>query len=469
MYNLKLELREKMFFGDNPENFLNIAMKELGEIEQKLNSNTDLAFDYAELIADLAIDMNSYLYNWKLKPAISEGILQESDLNHVISVYLEKVKIYGGQKLLDITNKEIEAVKNSQTRKISEGFDEGKLKTVYGHDLAYRLDFGLRRGARWVTTNPAKIILYENDYPHEFNRVMSSIKIENPGISAEDFASMVFVKIGGQSAKALRPIYELTDGEYGFVCVQVSPLNLKNTEAMVKQADYWWDKFKIELGVEDPNIVFKLPAVPHSVEAAKQLIDRGYRLCMTLNFSVTQHELFAEIIQKGKKTGYVVFMGGYLDDAVSKELIANGMDEEQAKDISKRASEAVIRKSYNNLKNKGFDKVSIMTAAVRGPWSMINSLSPGDGQPILITTTDSNVNIFDSSTRDLIPVLDKPVEQKYMEALEQSDVFKKAYADKESDEFDFYNLYDYPPLVNVNDGFIDSYTQTLNNAKAMLD
>lgn len=45
---------------------------------------------------------------------------------------------------------------------------------------------------------------------------------------------------------------------------------------------------------------------------------------MTLNFTVTQHLRFAEILSKGKKNGYLVLMGDQLDDQIAKELEAKG-------------------------------------------------------------------------------------------------------------------------------------------------
>ncbi len=468
MHELFLDLRKKLLFIDAPKSFSAEAVKVQDLLKEKIKTDSKHAYDYSLIASDLFLDLNSYLLQWVINPAIAKDELKEEDLEIARNGFLDLASHFGGKRLREATLEELKNIQKSQTRRFSELYDKGELKTVYGHDFAYGLTFGMRRGARWVTSNPAKICLYEKDLPKEYNRVLSEIKAENESISVEDFTSMIFTKICSLSARELRPIFELTDGEYGFVCVQVSPLQYKNTEKMVAQADYWWEAFKKELKTDKPNIVFKLPAVPASKEAAEALIEHGYRICMTLDFSVSQHEIFAEIIQKGDKRGYVVFMGGYLDDAVKKELIAKGWPEEEAVMVSRHASEAVIRKSYNNLKNKGYDKVSIMTAAVRGPWSMINSLSPGDGQTILITTTKENIDLFDSEERILEPVLDQATEKEYMDKLVQSDVFNKAYADLSSGDFGFDNPYDYPPLVNVQSGFENNYRQTSKTAEDML-
>ena len=113
---------------------------------------------------------------------------------------------------------------------------------------------------------------------------------------------------------------------------------------MIKQVEFWYDAMKKELGVEEPNVVFKLPAVEAALEAARILLEKNYKLCMTMNITVPQHLRFAEILSKGKKNGYLVLMGDQLDDQIAKELEAKGV--ENAKDIAKHGAEAVIRKSY---------------------------------------------------------------------------------------------------------------------------
>lgn len=44
---------------------------------------------------------------------------------------------------------------------------------------------------------------------------------------------------------------------------------------MTDQAEFWWNNIAKELNVPDPNVVFKLPAVPASVETAKELLKKA--------------------------------------------------------------------------------------------------------------------------------------------------------------------------------------------------
>ena len=56
--------------------------------------------------------------------------------------------------------------------------------------------------------------------------------------------------------------------------------------------------------------------------SVKVLLEEGYRLCMTLNFSITQHMTFAELLSKGKDQEFLVLMAGQLDDKIAAELEA---------------------------------------------------------------------------------------------------------------------------------------------------
>jgi transaldolase len=245
--------------------------------------------------------------------------------------------------------------------------------------------------------------------------------------------------------------------------MQVDPRDIRDTDAMVKQVEFWYDAMKKELGVEEPNVVFKLPAVEAALPAAKILLEKNFKLCMTLNFTVTQHLKFAEVLGKGKKDGYLVLMAGQLDDQIAKELEAKGV--EDAKVIARHGSEAVMRKSYKLLAEKGYTNLSIMTAAVRGPWHIQNSFAPVGGAPVLITTVTGKINEFDANPTPIASVMDQPVEDKYLDVLKTSDVFNKAICTPEEGLLTWENLFDYPPFVAFYTQFIAAYQEVEDDFK----
>lgn len=428
------------------------------ELKALIADNPEGRRFYLKTAAGIAIDLRSYLSEWVLTELVGkDAVCAASD------ELLSFVKESGGEDLAADAKKEIAAVAASSIKKMCDMTKAGEANTVWGHDYASGLTASLRKGARWVTSNPCKIQLFKKDYPEYYRKLVAEIKRENEGASTAVMAAQMFTKVCAISARALYPIFEATDKQYGFVCMQVDPRNIHDTDAMIRQADFWYDAMKKELGGIEPNVVFKLPAVKEALPAAEALLKKDYKLCMTLNFTVGQHLEFARILSKGKKPGYLVLMAGQLDDQIAKELESKGVDD--AKIIARHGSEAVIRKSYKLLAEKGYTNLSIMTAAVRGPWHIQNSMAPVGGAPALITTLTGKMDEFDANPSPIASVMDQPVEEKYLEILKTSDVFNKAMCTLEEGLLTWENLHDYPPFVAFYTQFIDAYQEVEDDFK----
>lgn len=429
------------------------SLKELkAELNTLIADNPDSRNFYLKTAADIAIDLRSYLSEWVLTSLVGEDIIlaASDDL-------LTFVKEYGEDSLVTAAKKEIADIAASSVKKMCDMTKAGEANTVWGHDYASGLTASLRKGARWVTSNPCKIQLFKKDYPAYYQALITEIKRENAGASPSVMAAQMFTKVCAISARALYPIYESTDKQYGFVCVQVDPRAIHDTDAMIRQADFWYDAMQKELGGMEPNVVFKLPAVKEALPAAEALLKKNYKLCMTLNFTVSQHLSFAKVLSQGEKPGYLVLMAGQLDDQIAKELESKGVAE--AKEIAKHGAEAVIRKSYRLLAEKGYTNLSIMTAAVRGPWHIQNAMAPVGGAPALITTLTGKMDEFDANPAPIASVMEQPVSEQYLKILRTSDVFNKAVSTPEEGLLTWENLYEYPPFVAFYTQFTAAYQE----------
>ncbi|MBR2572596.1 MAG: hypothetical protein IKE30_10835 [Clostridia bacterium] len=410
--------------------------------------------------ADVAVDLASYLTHWTLEEKLSK-----EEIAGLSKMLLDAA---GSSPLAEEAQKEIASIRSSSMCELTRKTDAGELATYWGHDYASGLTHSLRRGARWVTNNPCKNTLFKKDFPELYEELLNDIVAENPDMSEEDMVSMVFAKICALSARELRPIHEATKGEYGFVCVQVNPFNIPfddSAEKIIRQVRFWNEAFKKELGVEDPNIVYKIPAVRAGLEACPVLLEEGFRLCLTLDFTVTQHDIFARILSAYPQKGFVVLMGGLLDDKVTKELEEMGVEEPRKYGL--HAAQAVIRKSYANLHAKGYDKnVSIMTAAVRGPWAIANTMAPGDGAVTLITTLTNKILEFDGNPTPLESHMADPVDPEIMAVLEKSKVFRQAYCMPSEGLLGWEDLYEFPPFMAFYDQFRDAYAELTEDIRA---
>ncbi len=450
--------RNPILFPETAEDFAkNVEALKL-ELKTLIAANPAGREFYLRTAAGVAVDLRSYLIEWKLV-----DLIKGEDIKAASDDLLSFAEAGGAVEAVAEARTEIVSIASSSIKKMCDMTKAGEANTVWGHDYASGLTHSLRRGARWVTSNPCKLQLFKKDFPEYYQELVAEIKRENIGAGASVMAAQMFTKVCAISARALYPIFEATNHQYGFVCMQVDPRNIKDTEAMIRQAEFWREVMKKELGGKVPNIVIKLPAVEAAVPAAEALLAKGFRLCMTLNFTVTQHLTFAKILSKGNQDEYLVLMAGQLDDQIAKELESKGVAD--AKLIARHGSEAVIRKSYRLLKEAGYTNLSIMTAAVRGPWHIQNSMAPVGGAPALITTLTGKINEFDANPAPIASIMDQPVEEKYLEVLKTSDVFNKAICTPEEGLLTWDNLYDYPPFVAFYNQFIEAYQEIEDDFK----
>ncbi len=128
----------------------------------------------------------------------------------------------------------------------------------------------------------------------------------------------------------------------------------------------------------------------------------------------------------------------------------------------------MIRKSYANLHAKGYDKlVSIMTAAVRGPWAIANTLAPMNGAESYITTLTAKINEFDQSPLPIVAKMDEPVDAAIMAALMQSPVFRQAYATLDEQPWNWDSLFSFPPFMAFYDQFRNAYAELTEDMRQL--
>ncbi len=82
------------------------------------------------------------------------------------------------------------------------------------------------------------------------------------------------------AADILRPVYERTNGDDGYVSLEVSPLLAYDTENTLSEAKRL---FKL---VDRPNVMIKIPGTPQGLPAIEEAIAAGININVTLLFSV---------------------------------------------------------------------------------------------------------------------------------------------------------------------------------------
>jgi transaldolase len=136
-------------------------------------------------------------------------------------------------------------------------------------------------GVSGVTSNPSifeKAITKSDDY----DEAIRDLTLQGKTID-EIYQSMTVEDIQ-VVADLLRLTYDRTDGQDGFVSLEVSPTLAYDTDGTIDEARQLWSL------VDRPNAMIKVPATREGIPAIKQLIGEGININITLLFGLPRYQ-----------------------------------------------------------------------------------------------------------------------------------------------------------------------------------
>ncbi|MDB5590107.1 bifunctional transaldolase/phosoglucose isomerase [Enterovirga sp.] len=207
---------------------------------------------------------------------------------------------------------------------------------VAGGDLARMVEADDVRG---VTSNPS---IFEKAIGHsaEYDDALRASG-RDPGRPVIGLYEDLAIADIQAAADVLRPVYDATAGQDGYVSLEVSPYLALDTDATLAEARRLWS------AVGRDNLMVKVPATGEGVPAIRALIGDGINVNVTLLFAQDRYEDVAEAYLDGLETlaraggdpGRVASVASFfisrIDAAVDKELdariaAANDPDEKAA-------------------------------------------------------------------------------------------------------------------------------------------
>jgi transaldolase len=94
-------------------------------------------------------------------------------------------------------------------------------------------------------------------------------------------------------ADLLRPVYDRTGGQDGYISLEVSPDLSHDTESTLAEARRFWQL------VQRPNLMIKIPATPEGIPAVHQAIRDGINVNITLIFSIESYRAVTDAYLSG--------------------------------------------------------------------------------------------------------------------------------------------------------------------------
>lgn len=136
---------------------------------------------------------------------------------------------------------------------------------------------------RGMTSNPTifeKAIGGSEDYEAQLRQLASDNR------SREEIFDELAIKDIGDAADIFRPVYDKTNGEDGFISIEVNPLLASDTAGTLAEAKRLFER------LNRPNIMVKIPATPEGIPAIEDAIAEGININITLLFS---NEVYAQV------------------------------------------------------------------------------------------------------------------------------------------------------------------------------
>jgi transaldolase len=418
-------LRTELLFGTPPQGFREAMALVREELTDEYGEAAlERREEIAAVLAEIAIDLGSYLVRWHLVP--SDG---QADASRTIVVERQRLgdllRTWGRDEQAAAVEREVASISRSNLRRLSELADGGGIHSRWGHDAASGLSWAIRRGAVLVTTNPVMVNSVRKDDPGTWDPVRNAIRDAHPEATAHQRASLMTMNVVLDECRELRPIWQATDGRYGSVSLQIDPRANDDSGRMVEEVQDLHARLERELG-GSPNTRFKIPGTRAGLDAVRRLTDQGIGVTVTVNASVDQQLAFGEVIEHGSAPlSMLVLMMGRLDDPVRDELAAAGLAD--AIEVSRWASVAVLRRAYPLLfEERGYRRSAILAASMRGPWTIDGAMVDGPSE-VFVTCFPDKANEYDEIERPIVSRVHEPVPADILSKLSRSDTFRHAY------------------------------------------
>ncbi|MCB0194425.1 MAG: bifunctional transaldolase/phosoglucose isomerase [Anaerolineae bacterium] len=235
-----------------------------------------------------------------------------------------------------------------------------------------------------VTSNPAifqKAISGSTAYDAQLEEIVA----ETPTIPIKDLYEKLAIQDIQMAADVLQPVYERTNGDDGYISLEVSPTLANDTEGTIAEAKRLFET------VSRPNLMIKIPATAAGLPAITEVIGSGINVNVTLMFSLQNYIDVAnayiagleKLDEAGGDLGQIASVASFfvsrVDTLIDQLLDEAGSDE--AKSLQGKIAIANAKAAYKKFKEifggDRFQKLAKKGARVQRPlWASTSTKNP---------------------------------------------------------------------------------------------
>jgi transaldolase len=145
-------------------------------------------------------------------------------------------------------------------------------------------------GLRGITSNPAIFKKAIADGEHYEDDIRS---LKDAGKSVMDSYEALAIKDIQLAADEFRALYDQSDGEHGYVSLEVNPHLARYAQRTTEEARRLWK------AVDRPNLFIKVPGTREGLEAIEQLVAEGINVNVTLLFGLPRYGEVVNAFMRG--------------------------------------------------------------------------------------------------------------------------------------------------------------------------
>jgi len=256
-------------------------------------------------------------------------------------------------------------------------------------------------GIRGVTSNPSifeKAIAQSNDYDGAIKELALA------GKNSEEIYETLVIEDIQKTADLFRELYDQSDGRYGYVSLEVSPLLANDAEGTVKEARHLWQR------LNRPNVFIKVPSTKAGLIAIEQLISEGINVNVTLIFGLQRYKEVTRAytnglqkrLEQGESINKVASVASFFLSRIDVKL--DPVFAEKAPELQGKAAVASSKAAYQIYKNLfGADFNQLEQAGARPQrllWASTGTKNPQYPDLLYVETVigQNTVNTMPSKT-----------------------------------------------------------------------
>ncbi|GCB44000.1 transaldolase [Streptomyces sp. NL15-2K] len=275
-----------------------------------------------------------------------------------------------------------DALKRLSEEGVAIWLDDLSRERITSGNLAELID---HRYVTGVTTNPTifqQAIGDGDDYADRLHDMALR------GITVAEAVRMITAADVRDAADILRPVFDATDGEDGWVSIEVDPRLAHGTDATTAEARH------LAWLIDRPNTLIKIPATRAGLPAITEVIATGISVNVTLIFSLDRYrevmDAYITGLEKAREKGLDLsrihsvasFFVSRVDTEIDKRLDALGTAE--AKALRGKAAVANARLAY-----QAYEEVFGSVDGAREPsarWNALDKAGPNKQRPLWAST-----------------------------------------------------------------------------------